>query len=60
MTPTSLLAWRRRRGLGKAAAAAALGVSRNSYAAYEAGRAPIPFTVALACAALAHGLPPAK
>lgn len=58
MTPESLIAWRTRLGLKKAGAARALGVSRNSYAAYEDGARPIPRYVALACAAIAFGLPP--
>lgn len=58
MTADSLLAWRARLHFNRSEAARRLGVSRNAYAAYETGRSPIPLTVALACAAIAHGLPP--
>jgi len=65
MSPASLAAWRKRLGLNKTEAAAALGLSRNAYSAYEAGRwagrlRPIPIYIALACQALANGLPPMK
>jgi transcriptional regulator with XRE-family HTH domain len=61
-----LIAWRHslastRRGqrhLSALEAAQRLGVSRTAYRGYEAGTQPIPITVALACAALSHGLPP--
>jgi DNA-binding XRE family transcriptional regulator len=39
-------------------AAERLGVSRNAYRSYEKGTAPIPLTVALACAAISQGIPP--
>ncbi len=63
MTPASLKAWRERLSWTKTRAAAELGLSPNGYAAYEAGRwngkpRPIPRHIALACAAIAHGLPP--
>ena len=63
VTPDSLKAWRERLGLNKTEASAALGLSINAYAAYERGhyngaRRPIPKYVALACAALALGVPP--
>ena len=58
MTATSLNAWRERLGLNKSEAALRLGLARNTYAAYEEGRAEIPLYVALACAAIAYGLPP--
>jgi len=60
MTAASLKSWRERLGLNKSGAAAALGLARNTYAAYEEGRAEIPLYVALACAAIAYGLPPMK
>lgn len=60
MTAATLLAWRNRLGLNKSEAAIALGLSRNGYEAYEAGRNRIPRHVALACAAIAYGLPPIK
>ncbi len=58
MTPASFLAWRKRLGLTKIEAARRLGVGRNTILAYETGKATIPLYVALACAALAFGLPP--
>lgn len=58
MTSASLHDWRIRLGYrNKTAAAEALGISRNTYAAYESGEQPVPRLVALACAALAFGLP---
>lgn len=56
MTAAAFAAWRASLGLSKAAAARALGLSRNSVQWYEDGSRPIPRHVALACAALAHGL----
>jgi transcriptional regulator with XRE-family HTH domain len=64
MTAADFLAWRRRLGLSQAAAASALGISRNSVILYERGaRADrpgvavvIPRTVALACKAVEHRL----
>jgi hypothetical protein len=49
--------------LNKAEAYRALGLSQNTYTAYEAGHyngkpRPIPRHVALACAAIAYGLKP--
>ena len=58
MTPTSLNAWRERLSINKAEAARRLGLSRNAYASYEAGERRIPLYIALACAAIAFGLPP--
>jgi len=58
MTATSLRAWRKRLGLSQRDAAEALGVSLRQYSDYERGIAEVPQTVALACAALAYGLPP--
>ena len=58
MTPASFASWRARLGLTKSAAALRLGVSRNSIINYERGSMPIPLHIALACAAIAHGLPP--
>lgn len=63
MTPTDLRAWQSHMGYTYDTAAAALGVSRSSYADWIAGRSrttgkPIKISrlVALACAALAAGL----
>lgn len=58
MKPTTLIAFRKGRKLTQTACAKALGVGRRSLIRYEAGEKPIPVTVALACAALAFGLPP--
>jgi len=59
VTPASLIAWRERLGIrSQAAAARMLGVARNTYAGYESGSQPIPLYIALACAAIAFGLPP--
>lgn len=49
-------AWQASLGLSSAAAARALGISENSALAYKADGAP-PY-VAMACAAVAAGLPP--
>lgn len=58
MSPADFAAWRKLMSLNRTRAAAALGISRNMPARYEAGTASIPLTVALACAALARGLRP--
>ena len=58
MTSHDLIAWRAQLGLNQVQAAKALGIARNSLRFYEAGARPIPFTVALACAALSEGLKP--
>jgi transcriptional regulator with XRE-family HTH domain len=58
MTPASFTAWRTRLKLNKSKAALALGLSRNALTGYENGSKNIPRYVALACAALAFGLPP--
>ena len=57
MNSADLRRFRSERGWSKTRCAVELGIGRNTYAAYEAGRE-IPKTVALACAALAFGLPP--
>jgi len=49
-----------RRAMSDRAAAEALGMSRNTIKAYKDGTAEVPKVVALACAALAFGLPPMK
>jgi predicted transcriptional regulator len=60
MTPKSLKAWRQRMRWQKKQAAQALDVSENGYADYEDEKRKrrIPRHIALACAAIAHGLPP--
>jgi DNA-binding XRE family transcriptional regulator len=60
MAPTSFAAWRERLGLSKTDAALKLGLSRNAIIKYENGESDIPEHVALACAAIAHGLPAIK
>ncbi len=59
MTPSTLIAWRERLQLSKVAAAWALGVSRESIARWERGEYPVPRHIALACAAIALGIPEA-
>jgi len=60
MTPASFAAWRLRLYGHRSikAAADALGCSRTSIRAWEAGEHKIPLYIALACQALANGLPP--
>jgi DNA-binding XRE family transcriptional regulator len=60
MAPASLKSHRERLGLSQAALSRALGMSKNTIGAYEAGRHEIPLHVALAISALLHGLPPAE
>lgn len=63
MTPTDFKNWRKAMGLTQAKAAEVLDLSPSTIEFYEAGKrrgsgapAPIPRTVALACAALAAGI----
>lgn len=64
MTGADLTAWRGVMGktagkpISKRRAAALLGLSVTTYNRYEAGEAPVPAYIPLACAALAYGLPP--
>jgi len=58
MTPERFKAWRLTLKLSQKEAAEKLRIHYNSVNAYEAGRTPIPYTVSLACAAIAHGLGP--
>lgn len=58
MTADGLRNFRKRLGLAQTALAAALGVSERALGRYELNYQPIPKTVALACSALAFGLPP--
>jgi plasmid maintenance system antidote protein VapI len=60
MTPASFSAWMNRLKLNKSEAASALGIARSTLDRYLAGSVPIPQSIALACAAVAHGLPPVK
>lgn len=56
MTSAQLHTLRKRLGLSQAEFAALLGMGLRQVGKYETGAAPIPMTVALACAALALGL----
>jgi DNA-binding XRE family transcriptional regulator len=58
MTPAELRAWQANLGHTYDTAAAALGVSRATYARWLAGPGDVPHLTALACAALAAGLGP--
>jgi DNA-binding XRE family transcriptional regulator len=58
MTPESFLAWRNDVGLSQKAAAEQLGLGRRTVQDYEAGRYPVPRSVALACSAIFHRLEP--
>jgi plasmid maintenance system antidote protein VapI len=60
MTPASLEAWKERLGLNKTKTAAALGITRTTLDRYLNGESEIPEAIALACAAIAHGVPPIK
>lgn len=57
MTADEFAAWRKRMGYNRVQAADALGLGRNQPQRYEEGQ-PIPKYIALACAAIAFGLPP--
>lgn len=56
MVAPELILWRERMKYRKGEAADALGLSPNSYRAYEEGRSEIPRYVALSCAAVEAGL----
>jgi transcriptional regulator with XRE-family HTH domain len=58
MSPSSLIAVRKRMKLSQTLFAKLVGIGRRTLIRYETGQSPIPKTVALACAALAFGLPP--
>jgi len=49
MTPADLTAWRKRLGLTKGRAAQRLGIGVNTWARYEAGKAPVPVSIIMAC-----------
>lgn len=57
MTAYQFKQWRERLGFNRVQAAEALGLGRNQPQRYEEGQ-PIPKYIALACAAIAFGLPP--
>jgi transcriptional regulator with XRE-family HTH domain len=59
MKPEDFEAVHRRLGISRVELCRRIGISENSGTAYAKGRSPIPLTVALACAALLYGLPPA-
>lgn len=57
MTPAALEAWLVRLNFNRSEGAAALGISRNTLQNYLEGKSAITRTVALACSAIAFGLP---
>lgn len=58
MKPTGLEAFRRRMRWSKTRLAEELGRDRKTIGHYLSGSTPIPRCIALACSALAQGLPP--
>ncbi len=58
MTGQDLIDWRRRLGLTQQQAADRLDCGRRSLQNWERPDAVVPGYIALACAAIAHGLPP--
>lgn len=57
MKSASLIAMRKRLGLSQRSLADRLAIGTRTLSNYETGKTPIPRYVALACAALAFGLP---
>lgn len=57
MTANDFIEWRKRLGFNRTEAAEALGLGRNQPKRYEEGQT-IPRYIALACAAIALGVPP--
>lgn len=58
MKAASFLAFRERMGWSKSKCAEQLDIDRRTHRKYEEGETPIPRNIALACAALAQGVPP--
>lgn len=58
MTHTGFAACRSRLKMNRTEFADALGLNRRTQRNYEEGKVTIPLYIALACAALAQGLPP--
>lgn len=58
MTPQDFTTWRKGMGWTKVRTADELGLSRDTIADIETGKAPIRRSIALACTALALRLPP--
>ena len=58
MIPEQFTAWMKRLGYNQVRAAEAIGTTRQSVAKMSRGEMPVSRTVALACSAIAYGLPP--
>lgn len=58
VTGDELIAWRKRLKFNRKQAAEQLGCTRHSIQDWETGARPIRRYIALACAALSHGIPP--
>lgn len=58
MTPEQIKAWQAHLKLSNTAAAGALNVNVRTYADWRSGRTRTPGCLALACSAVAMGLPP--
>lgn len=56
----TLARWQRRESLSDREACKALGLARNTYAAYRSGMKPMPYYVRLAVAALWNNIEPAS